>query len=167
MFQAKTETGIDLGEVLSTQAVAEISYEIDTEVVALLYNAAKAQAVAEGHTDGYNITWSKQLPVGVSKTEHYEGFAEVLEDASRVIYDRTKKHAANYMVISSTIKPILSLMRGWKAASTGSVNGPYFAGTLNGIKVYVSPALEAGDFFLGFNGDDLITSAAVYAPLGN
>jgi hypothetical protein len=55
-------------------------------------------------------------------------------------------------------------MRGWKAASTGKINGPYFAGTLNGLKVYVSPAITASRYFLGFNGDDLVSSAAVYAP---
>ena len=56
------------------------------------------------------------------------------------------------------------MMEGWKAASTSKINGPYFAGELNGIKVYVSPALKPGRFVLGFNGDDMVTSAAVYAP---
>ena len=96
---------------------------------------------------------------------HYEGFAEVIEECSKVIYDRTQKHAANYAVVSSSIKPVLALIRGWKAAATGSINGPYFAGTLNGVKFYVSPALAEGDFFMGYNGDDLVTSAAVFAPL--
>ena len=36
--------------------------------------------------------------------------------------------------------------------------------TLNGLKVYISPALAAGEFVLGYNGGDMITSAAVYAP---
>ena len=36
--------------------------------------------------------------------------------------------------------------------------------TLNGIKVYVSPAIPAGRYVLGYNGDDMTTSAAVYAP---
>ena len=156
MFQAKTETGTDLGEVLATQACAELAYEIDTEVVDLLdTNAGVATA---------DTTFNKTLPVGVSKAEHYEGFAEIIERASQIIYDRTQKHAANYMVIASNIKPILSLMRGWKAANTGKINGPYYAGTLNGVKVFVSPRLVPGRFFLGFNGDDLVTSAAVYAP---
>jgi hypothetical protein len=155
-FQAKQEMGIDLGEVLATQACAELSYEIDTEVVKLLdANAGDADS---------RLVFNKTLPVGVSKEEHYEGFAEVIETASQIIYDRTKKYAANFMVIASNIKPILSLMRGWKAAATGKINGPYFAGTLNGVKVYVSPAIAAGRYFLGFNGDDMVTSAAVYAP---
>jgi hypothetical protein len=155
-FQAKTETGTDLGEVLATQACAELSYEIDTEVVKLLDSEAGVAVTS--------TTFNKRVPTGVSKAEHYEGFAEVIESASQIIYDRTQKHAANYMVIASNIKPMLSLMRGWKAASTGKINGPYFAGTLNGIKVYVSPAIAPSRFFLGFNGDDLVTSAAVYAP---
>ena len=154
-FQAKTEMGIDLGEVLATQACAELSYEIDTEVVKLLVNNAAEEA---------DLTWNRNLPYGVGKRDHYAGFAEVVEIASQHIYDRTQKHAANYMIAASNIKPILSLIDGWKAASTAKIAGPYFAGELNGIKVYISPAIEAGKFVLGFNGDDMVTSAAVYAP---
>lgn len=160
-FQAKTEMGIDLGEILATQACAELSYEIDTEIVNLLYKSA-----FEATTDDERklTTWNKALPIGVSKRDHYYGFVEVLERASQIIYDRTQKHAANYMLMSSSIKPILSLIDGWKAASTSKINGPYFAGTLNGIKVYISPAIAPNDFVLGYNGDDMVTSAAVYAP---
>lgn len=154
-FQAKTEMGIDLGEVLATQACAELSYEIDTEIVKLLCDNAKAEA---------DLTWSKTLPVGVSKRDHYMGFAEIVELASQHIYDRTQKHAANYMIIASNIKPILVMMDGFKAASTAKINGPYYAGDLNGVKVYVSPAIAPGKFVLGYNGGDMLTSAAVYAP---
>lgn len=154
-FQAKTEMGIDLGEVLATQACAELSYEIDTEVVKLLVENAEVKE---------DLTFSKALPVGVNKRDHYAGFAEVIELASQHIYDATQKHAANYMIIASNIKPILVLMDGFKAASTAKINGPYYAGDLNGVKVYVSPAVEPGKFVLGYNGDDMVTSAAVYAP---
>ena len=154
-FQAKTEMGIDLGEVLATQACAELSYEIDTEIVKLLNDNA--------HTFK-ELEWNKALPVGVSKRDHYAGFVEVIEIASQLIYDQTQKHAANYMLAASNIKPILSLIDGWKAASTSKINGPYYAGSLNGIKVYISPAIPEGRYVLGYNGDDMTTSAAVYAP---
>jgi len=68
------------------------------------------------------------------------------------------------MVIASNIKPVLTFIKGWNAAPTSNINGPYFAGTLNGLKVYVSPAMKAGRFILGVNGDDLMSSVAVYAP---
>ncbi len=68
------------------------------------------------------------------------------------------------MICASNIKPILVLMDGFKAASTAKINGPYFAGELNGLKVYISPAVKPGTFVLGYNGGDMTTSAAVYAP---
>ena len=154
-FQAKTEMGIDLGEILATQACAELSYEIDTEIVKMLVDNA---------TTKEDLEWNKRCPHAISKRDHYAGFAEVIELGSQHIYDATQKHAANYMIISSSIKPVLVMMEGWKAANTSKINGPYFAGELNGIKVYVSPAIKAGKYVLGYNGGDMITSAAVYAP---
>lgn len=154
-FQSKTEMGVDIGEILATQACAELSYEIDTEVVMMLDKNAE---------DREDLTFNRELPPGVGKRDWYAGFAEVIELGSQVIYDKTQKHAANYMIASSSIKPVLALIDGWKPASTAKINGPYYAGELNGIKVYISPAIEAGRFVLGYNGGDMITSAAVFAP---
>ena len=69
------------------------------------------------------------------------------------------------MVVASNIIPVLTFIDGWNAAPAGSINGPYMAGTLNGLKVFVSPALEAGRYLIGVNGDDMMSSVAVYAPL--
>lgn len=154
-FQAKQEMGLDLGAILATQACAELSYEIDTEIVKLLVDSAPVDVT---------LKFNKRVPVGIAKSQHYEGFAETIEQASQVIYDRTQKHAANYMICASNIKPVLALMKDWKGASSAKINGPYLAGTVGGLKVFVSPALKPGKFVMGFNGDDLITSAAVYAP---
>ena len=65
------------------------------------------------------------------------------------------------MIIASDVLPILTFMKGFKAAPAGQINGPYFAGTLNSLKVYVSPAIKAGRFLLGVNGDDMMSSVAV------
>ena len=50
--------------------------EIDTEVTNMLVDNAAEDA---------ELIWSKTLPVGVSKAEHYEGFAEILEIAKQKI----------------------------------------------------------------------------------
>lgn len=154
-FQAKTDYGFDLGDQLAEKAIGQLSYEIDTEVTDLLIANASEESTLE---------WSRTIPNAVSKAEHYEGFAEVVEIAKQIIYDRTKRFAPNYMLIASNILPILVFIKGFKAADTKSINGPYFAGTLNGVKVFVTPNIEAGKFVLGVNGDDLMSSAAVYAP---
>lgn len=154
-FQAKTDYGFDLGDQLAEKAVGQLNYEIDTEITDLL--------ITNASQDG-DLVWSKTLPTGVSKTEHYEGFVETLEVARQKIYDRTKRFAPNYMIIASNVLPILTFIKGFSAAPTGSINGPYFAGTLNGLKVFVTPNIEPGKFVIGVNGDDMMSSAAVYAP---
>ena len=154
-FQAKTDYGMDLGAQLAEKAVGELSYEIDTEITSMLVDNASESAL---------LSFNKALPMGVSKAEHYEGFAEVVEIGKQLIYDNTKRFAPTYMLIASDILPILSFVKGFSAASTSSVNGPYFAGTLNGLKVFVTPNIKSGTFVLGVNGDDMMSSAAVYAP---
>ena len=81
-FQAKTDYGFDLGDQLAEKAVGQLSYEIDTEVVKLLVDNAR---------EDMELMWSKTLPVGVSKAEHYEGFSEIIEIARQKIYDATKR----------------------------------------------------------------------------
>ena len=155
-YQAKTDYGVDLGDQLAEKAVGELAYEIDTEITNMLSENA-GEATGE-------LVWSKTLPVGVSKTEHYEGFVEILEIAKKRIYDATKKFAPNFVLAASDILPVLSLVKGWQAAPAGQVNGPYFAGTINGLKVFVTPNIDEGRFVVGCNGSDMMSSAAVYAP---
>lgn len=155
-FQAKTDYGFNLSEGLAEQAVGQLSYEIDSEIVNMLYEAAKPDT---------NITpFSKTQPVGVSLADHYAAFAAKIEEYKMAIYDRTKKFAPNFMVVASDIMPILSFVPGFQAASVSEINGPYFAGTINGIKVFVSPMLERGKFFFGVNQGAMQASAGVYAP---
>lgn len=154
-FQAKTDYGMDLGQQLAEKAVGELSYEIDTEITNMLVdNAAESDL----------LKFNKALPMGVSKAEHYEGFNEIVGIADQLLYDRTKRYSATYMLIASDVKPILPFLRDWKAAPAGTINGPYFAGTLGHLKVFVTPNIKAGTFVLGVNGDDMMSSAAVYAP---
>jgi hypothetical protein len=155
-FQAKTDYGFDLGDQLAEKAVGQLAYEIDTEITDKLIEIA-------GEADA-DLKWSKVIPVGVSKAEHYEGFGEIVEIAKQKIYDRTKRFTPNYMLIASNVLPVLKFLKGFVASRVGSMNGPYLAGTLDGIKVFVTPNIAPGKFILGVNGDDMQSSAAVYAP---
>jgi hypothetical protein len=155
-FQAKTDYGFSLDKQIAEQACGELAYEIDTEIVGMLKDGA-GEAMAE-------LTWSKTLPAGVSKFEHYNGFLEIVEMAKAIIYDRTKKFHPNYMVIASDVLPVLRFVNGFTAVKNAKMNGPYKVGELDGLNVYVSPMLQKGEFFLGLNGNDMMSSAGVYAP---
>ena len=154
-FQAKTDYGFDLGDQLAEKAVAQLSYEIDTEVCQLLIDNADADDA---------VVFNKTVPYGISMMEHYAAFAAVVEKAKQKVYDRTKRFMPNYMLVASDLMPVLTFVPGFKAASASNVNGPYMAGTFNGMKVFVTPNIEAGKFVLGVNGNDMMSSAAVYAP---
>lgn len=140
---------------MATQAVGELNREIDVEAVNMLVENA-------GSDD--TLVWSKTQPFGVSLRDHYESFANQIEVAAAKLYKRTKKFAPNFMLIASDIRPVLAMVSSFKAASTVDVNGPYFAGTINGIKVFVSPDIEDGHYVLGVANPVQKGTAAVFAP---
>lgn len=158
-FQAKTDYGFSLDKQIAEQACGELAYEIDSEIVNMLYVEAKKDAASYEA-----LTWSKTLPVGVSKFEHYNGFLEIVEQAKAIIYNRTRKFHPNYMVIAYDILPVLRFVNGFAPVKNPKMNGPYKVGELDGMGIYVSPDLKAGDFFFGLNGSDMMSSAGVYAP---
>ena len=156
-FQAKTDYGFDMGKELAEKACAELAFEIDEEIIHFLAAMGRKQVV-EG------AVFNKELPVGVSKRDHYESFIECIENAKVAVYNKTQKFMPSYMLAASDVLPVLAFVPGFKASSLTNVAGPFMAGTLNGLKIFVSPSLGAGEWFLGINGNDLSTSAAVYAP---
>ena len=160
-FQAKTDYGFSLDKQIAEQACGELAYEIDTEIVAMLKDGAAAGTNAD---ELKALTWSKTIPVGVSKFEHYNGFLEIVEMAKAIIYNRTKKFHPNYMVIASDVLPVLRFINGFTAVKNVKMNGPYKVGELDGMNIYVSPLMGSGEFFLGLNGNDMMSSAGVYAP---
>lgn len=160
-FQAKTDYGFNLDKQIAEQAVGELNYEIDTEIVDMLYQAAKT---ATSPAELAQLTWNKAKPVGVSKFEHYNGFLEIFSRAKTIIYKRTKKFHPNYMVCAADVLNVLEFVNGYKAANVSKMYGPYKAGELNGVTIYVSPILNDGEFFFGLNGSDMMSSVGVYAP---
>ena len=154
-FQAKNDYDFDMQSELAKQAVGQLNYEIDTECVKLLADNAEANPA---------LVWSSNQPYGVSMTEHYQSFLKVIGDADNIIYTKTRRFKADYIVIAADVLPVINFIHTYVPAPARSVNGPYFAGTIGALKVFVSPALESSTFFFGVNRNELKASAAVFAP---
>ena len=88
----------------------------------------------------------------------------MIELGKKSVYRATQKFAPNYMLCAPEVIPVLALTDQFKASPTSNIAGPYFAGSYCGMKVFVSPKMMDGEYVLGVNGNDLMTSAAVYAP---
>ena len=155
-YTYKVESGEDLGAKLKEQAMSEIQYEIDNEVTALLRDLAFG-ATATNPT----VTFYKKKPVGISLREHYMSILATFTAAGTNIYKATQKYRANFLVVSPEFIEILTLCDGFKANEVKP--GPYFLGTIAGLKVFVSPQLE-NEAYVGFNSNDLAASPAVFAP---
>ena len=159
-FQAKTDYGFDMGKELAEKAVAELAFEIDEEIISFLADLGR-----KSENQVTEAKFNKRLPLGVSMRDHYESFVTFIEQAKVALYNRTQRFSPNFMLADPAILPILSMITAWKPASTSAVVGPYMAGTLNGLKVFVSPKLSGtNEYFLGVKGADMATAAAVYAP---
>ena len=154
-FQAKTDYGFNLDEQLAAQAVGQLNYAIDTEIV---------ETLAENAKQDNDLVFSKTPLVGVSLQEHYASFTAIVEAAKQKIYKRTKRYAPTYMVVSSDVMPILAFVKDFNAAPTTDINGPYYAVSLGGLKVFVSPSLEENSFFFGVNKGELYASAIAFCP---
>lgn len=154
-YQANTDYGLSLDQQIAEQACGELAYEIDTEIVNMLYNAAPE--VAE-------LTFSKTLPAGVSKFEHYNGFLELVEAAKAYMYKITGKFHPTYMVVAADVMTVLRFVNGFTPVKVSKINGPYKVGELDGLAIYVSPIMKTGEFLFGVNGSDMMSSAGVYAP---
>lgn len=160
MFQAKTDMGVDAGKELAEKAVAELSFEIDEEIISFL-----AEMGRKTTNQVADAVFNKRVPLGVSKRDHYAAFLEVIEAAKVELYGRTQRFSPNFMLADPSLLRILSFLPEWKPSSTAGVVGPYFAGTVAGLRVYVSPKLfGTNEFFIGVKGNDLSVAAAVYAP---
>ena len=155
-FEAKTDYGFSLDKQIAEQACGELAYEIDTEIVDMLYEGAKANKAL---TD-----WNKRQPIGVSKFDHFAGFLEVIEEAKSLIYKATGKYHPNYMVVAANCMQVIRFVPGFTPVKNAKMNGPYKVGELDGLNVYVSPRLGDWEFFFGLNGNDMMSSAGVYAP---
>lgn len=181
-YQAKQDYGMDLESQIAQQAQAELQFEIDNQAVMMLkagvYGAK--DAMGEAVLPAQQLEWLDQNPQAVSYSMRAESFAKTLEDAKMAVYKRTNRWVPNYMIISPEVLPIMNFVPGFKAADYSVANGPFLAGTISNMKVFVSPALtvlpgetpvkahEGAEYvglcILGVLSPDGKTATGVYAP---
>lgn len=155
LFQASTDYQYDLGKQLAEKAVARLQWEINEEVILFLANIGNANICDEAK---FNIT----LPIGVNKRDHYESFLDSIITAKNYIWNATQRFMPTVLLCSSDTLRVLSFIPNFKAADTTNIAGSFIAGTLDGLKVIVSPSIEKGKNYLVVKGNDLSTAAAVY-----
>ena len=158
-FQSKNDYGMDFESTISQQAQAELQYEIDAEAVFMV----KAEADKIAADDARLVKWVDEELDTISYSMKAEGFARKIEQAKAAIYKVTGRFMPNWMLVGPEVMPILTFVPGFNASNASVANGPYVAGTVNGLKVVVSPMLGK-ECILGVLGADGKTATGVFAP---
>ena len=153
-FVEHAQFGDNLGDNLGVRAVSQLKYEIDSEGIDFL--------VANATVDP-EVTFNFTDRVGVSAKQQAEGFITTLNIAREKMYTATQKYAPNYMVCAYSVLQVLNYLDGFTAAPfKNNIAGPFFAGTYQDLKIYVSPRMARDKFVLGLHDGEFNTSAAVY-----
>lgn len=168
-YQAQTDYGIRFEDAIAQQAQAELAYEIDSEAAMLVMKTAND--VCKDEASGL-VTWTDGLVDTISYTQKAEGFTRAIEQAKMAIYKKTGKLLPTWMLVSPDVMPILAFVPGFKPVAATTVNGPYVAGEVAGLKVIVSPAVgtETTDdvtkafAYFGVLGADGMSATGLYAP---
>ena len=156
-FQAKNDYGMDFESQIAQQAQAELQYQIDAEAVYMIKDVADALPAE------MKVSWVDEELDTLAYSLKAEGFARKIEQAKAIVYKKTGRFMPNWMVVGPEVMPILAFVKDFQASSNTIANGPYMAGTVAGMKVFVSPLLGK-ECILGLLGSDGKTATGVFAP---
>jgi len=156
-YDLKQQYGEDITDIMATQAAAEISYEIDTEIVNDLVRLAGA---------GTELTWNKIPPTGVNIIDHYDSFWVKLTEGAKIVFQETQRVEPNFIVCGTNVSAVIEVMRNFDGTGAAAgVAGPRFIGTLGGkYKVYTVPLMDADTFVMGYKGSNFLETGYIYAP---
>lgn len=155
-YDLKQQYGEDITDIMATQAAAEISYEIDTEIVNDLVRLAGA---------GTELSWNRIPPTGVNILDHYDSFWVKLTEGAKTIFQATQRVQPNFIVCGTNVAAVMEVMRNFDGTGASDAVGPHFIGTLGGkYKVYVVPLMDEDTFVMGYKGSNFLETGYIYAP---
>lgn len=149
------EYGQDIRKLVELQVAQEILHEIDGEIMQDLFVQAGSTQAA----------WSAAAPVGVSKRDHYESFLFHANQASNMIFGKTKKARGNFIVAGLNVCSIIEMAVNFKpVAVQDGVVGPHIIGNLGQFLVVKNPYYLENDYVVGYVGTSKLDAGYVYAP---
>lgn len=157
MFRLQKEYGVSMEELLASQAAAEISYEIDTEIANDLYKLAYGG-------DAEAVRFSYVQPTGVSLQDHLDGLMTYLNLGAARMHKNTGRVKPNFIIAGSSAGAVFQSTRIFQPSGESNAVGPYYAGMYGPYRVYVYPQLVDNAFVMGYKGNTLLETGYIYAP---
>ena len=163
----KAVHGLDAETELANILSTEILQEINREVIRTIYSVAKKGAMINTTTPGVfdldtdsNGRWS---------VEKFKGLMFQIERDRNEIGHETRRGKGNFMICSADVASAMSMsgmLESGHALATDDTMST-FAGTMNGMKVYVDPYYTSGvgQFYaVGYKGSSPYDAGLFYCP---
>ena len=164
----KAVHGLDAETELANILSTEILQEINREVIRTIYAVAKLGAKgSDTAVDGtFNLDTDSN---GRWSVEKFKGLMFQIERDRNEIGHETRRGKGNFMICSADVASAMSMagmLETGHALNTDDTMSTY-AGTMNGMKVYVDPyyVSAAGQFYcLGYKGSSAYDAGMFYCP---
>ena len=163
----KAVHGLDAETELANILSTEILQEINREVIRTIYLIAKDGAQLNTAVPGtFNLDTDSN---GRWSVEKFKGLMFQIERDRNEIGHETRRGKGNFMICSADVASAMSMagmLESGHALSTDDTMSTY-AGTMNGMKVFVDPyyTLAAGQFYvLGYKGSSPYDAGLFYCP---
>ena len=153
----------ELANILSTEILQEINREVIRTILTVARIGARHNTTAAGKFDldtDSNGRWS---------VEKFKGLMFQIERDRNEIGHQTRRGKGNFMICSADVASALSMagmLESGHALATDDTMSTY-AGTMNGMKVYVDPyyVSSVGQFYtLGYKGSSPYDAGMFYCP---
>lgn len=165
--------GLDADTELANMLSEEIVLEQNREIVRTMYYVAKPGAQINVTTPGtFNLDTDAN---GRWSEERFKGMLFAIERDRNAIFQQTRRGRGNFLICSADVASALAMTGklSYPADISNKVNdagmeNTTFAGTINGMKVYIDPysaAVSANQFVLvGYKGKSEWDAGMFYCP---
>jgi hypothetical protein len=158
---AQAQQGIDIEAEIMAALAQEITAEIDQEVISSLKTLS-----------GTVLTYDQSAVSGTATFvgDEHAALAVMINRASNLIAQRTRRGAGNWAVVSPTVLTLLqsATTSAFARTTEGTFEAPTntkFVGTLNSaMKVYVNGYATDDNVLIGYKGSSESDAAAFYCP---
>jgi hypothetical protein len=163
----KAVHGLDAETELANILSTEILQEINREVIRTIYNVAKPGAQANTTAAGtFDLDTDSN---GRWSVEKFKGLMFQIERDRNEIGHQTRRGKGNFMICSADVASAMSMAGMLESGHALNVDDTMstYAGTMNGMKVYVDPyySLASGQFYvLGYKGASPYDAGLFYCP---
>ena len=163
----KAVHGLDAETELSNILSQEILAEINREVVRRIYKNARWGAATDTTAAGtFDLDTDSN---GRWSVEKFKGLMYQIERDRNSIGTSTRRGRGNFLICSADVASAMSMSGMLESGHALNVDDTMstFAGTMNGMKVYVDPyyATAAGQFYvLGYKGSSPYDAGIFYCP---